>query len=175
MVELIPKQEQKPIFGQVFFLIVSLFALVGVAAAFFIVQQLIHGAEEELSALEKKFAQDTRPLEEALTAEVQNYQKETEILKTVLDERKALLPFFALLERITHPNVVFQKLEGSGETGVFNLEGTAESFFALEQQRLWWKKQGELESVLRDITFGAGESVGFQVEFSVKPEVLKPL
>ena len=111
MVELIPKREQKPIFGQVFFLIVSVAVLGAVATAFFVFQQLVRNEGELLEVLEKRFVQDTRPLEEELAAQLQDYKKKTEILRAVLDERKNALAFFGLLEQTSHPGVVFQQFK----------------------------------------------------------------
>ncbi|HCM36331.1 MAG TPA: hypothetical protein DIS53_00110 [Candidatus Wildermuthbacteria bacterium] len=175
MVELIPKRERKPIFGQVFFLIVSLAVLASATAAFLILQQLIANAHEELGRLEKTLTEDTRPLEEELSSRLLGYRRKTEILQGVLDERKAILPFFEILETTTHPGVFFRTFQGNPKTGVFTLEGEAQSFFALEQQRLAWENREEFESKLRDIRLGAGGSSLFTVEFTVNPGFLDVL
>lgn len=172
MVELIPKKEQKPIFGQVFFLIVSFAVLLSVAAAFFVLQQLARDAREVLEVLEKRFVQDTRPLEEELAAQLQKHKKKTEILRAVLDERKNVLPFFELLEQTSHPGVVFQELDGVAKTGAFVLTGEAKNFFVLEQQRLVWKERQEFTSVLRNIELSPTDRSSFEVEFDLKPEIL---
>ena len=172
MVELIPKKEQKPIFGQVFFLIVSVAMLLSVATAFFVFQQLSRDAREVLEVLEKRFVQDTRPLEEELAAQLQGHKKKTEILRAVLDERKNVLAFFGLLEQTSHPGVVFHEFEGDAKTGTFTLAGEAKNFFVLEQQRLVWEKQQEFQAVLRDIQLLEGSRSSFEVEFVVKPEIL---
>ena len=172
MVELIPKKEQKPIFGQIFFLIVSLCALLAVAIAFFVFRQLVENEREVLGVLEKRFLEDTRPLEEELAMQLQSARKKTEILGTVLDERKNALVFFRLLEQTTHPGVVFQKLEGNVKTGIFVLGGEAQDFVVLEQQRLVWEAQEGFSAILRDIQLSDEGKSSFEVEFVVKPEVL---
>ncbi|MBI2098589.1 MAG: hypothetical protein HYT49_02930 [Candidatus Wildermuthbacteria bacterium] len=175
IVEFIPKQEQKPIFGQVFFLIVSAAVLAGVVVAFFILQQLLHSARLELNQVEKTLVEDTKPLEEELFSELQEYKRQTEILKVVLLERKILLPFFSLLERTTHPDVFFQTFQGDAKTGVFELEGEARDFFVLEQQRLAWKGLGEFETELSGIKLGDEGSGLFEAKFVVRPGLLDPL
>ena len=172
MVELIPKKEQKPIFGQGFFLIVSSAMLFTVAGAFFVFQQLVRDTREVLEVLDERFTQDTQPLEDELTAQLQGYKKKTEILQAVLDERKNMLAFFGLLEQTSHPGIVFGGFEGDVKTGTFVLTGEAQNFFVLEQQRLVWKQQQEFQAVLRDISLGDGSKSGFEVEFIVKPNVL---
>ena len=172
MVELIPKREQKPIFGQAFFLIVFVAVFGAVATAFFVFQQLVQNEGEVLEVLEKRFVQDTRPLEEELAVQLQDSQKKTEILRAVLDERKNVLAFFRLLEQTSHPGVVFEGLKGDIKTGTFVLVGEAQNFFVLEQQRLVWEKQEEFSSLLRGIKLSEGGKSSFEVEFVVKPEIL---
>lgn len=171
MIDLIPKKEQKPIFGQVFFSIVSVAMLFAVAAAFFVFQQLAHNAREVLEVLEKRFVEDTRPLEEELAVQLQFDKKKTEILRGVLDERGDILGFFGFLEQTTHPGVTFQGLTGDVKTGAFLLTGRAQSFSVLEQQRLVWEKQQELSVMLRGITLDEGGQGGFEVEFALEPKV----
>jgi len=172
MVEIIPREEQKPIFGQVFFLIVSFAMLLSVATAFFVFQQLARDAREVLAVLEERFTQSTRPLEEELAAQLQDDKKKIEILRAVLDERKNVLAFFKLLEQTTHPGVVFTEFTGDVKTGAFVLEGEAQNFFVLEQQRLVWKERQEFSAILRDIQLVQGGRSSFEVEFVLKPEAL---
>lgn len=175
MVELIPKKEQKPIFGQVFFLIVSVAVLAGVVSAFFILGQLIVGNQAVLEDVEKTFAENTRPLQEELIARLEGYEKQAKTLRLVFDERRHLLPFFEVLEKTSHPGVAFQEFDGDTKTGVFVLLGEAESFSVLEQQRLIWKERKEFAATLRDIELNdAGGTVSFEVEFVVSPELLDP-
>jgi|SRR3989344_7599187 len=174
MVELIPKKEQKPIFGQVFFLIVSLAALFVVATAFFVFQQLDRNAREVRGVLEKRL-QDIQPIEEALVAQLQEYKKKTEMLRIVLGERRNTLAFFRLLEDMSHPGVVFGALKGDVGTGTFVLTGEAQNFFVLEQQRLVWREREEFDFVLRDVQLGQGGRSNFAVDFVVKPEILDPI
>lgn len=172
MVELIPRKEQKQIFGQVFFLILSVAMFFAVAVAFFVLQQLARDAREVLEVLEERFVRDTRPLEEELAAQLQDSKKKTEVLRAVLDDRKNVLAFFRLLEQTSHPGVVFQHFTGDIKTNTFMLTGEAQSFFVLEQQRLVWEKQQEFSAILRDIQLGEESRSNFEVEFVVKPEIL---
>lgn len=172
MVELIPKKEEKPIFGQVFFLIVSVAMLLAVAIAFFVFQQLARDASEILEVLEKRFLEGTRLLEEEVSAQLQADKKKTEILRAVLDERKNVLAFFGLLEQTSHPGVVFKEFEGDAKTGIFVLKGEAQNFVVLEQQRLVWRERQEFSTLLSDIELGQEGQSSFEVEFSVKPEIL---
>lgn len=172
MIDLIPKKEQKPIFGQVFFSIVSVAMFLAVAVAFFVFQQLVTNAREVLGVLEQRFVQDTRPLEEELSSQLRDYKKKTEILRTVFDERKNMLAVFKILEQTGHPGVVFREFTGDANTRVFVLEGQAQNFVVLEQQRLVWEKQEAFSAVLRDITLDEGGRSAFEVEFVFEPEVL---
>lgn len=175
IVELIPKQVQKPIFGQTFFLFVAIAVLAGAVIAIFILQQFIRNTQAELDVLEKTLAEDTRPLEEALEKELQGYKKKTDLLASVLGERKTLFPFLSRLERTTHPDVFFHDLKGDAGTGIFTLGGEARSFFVLEQQRLVWNEESVLGSKLQDISLGEAGTGNFTVEFTVDPRLLDPL
>ena len=175
MVELIPKREQKPIFGQAFFLIVSVAVLLASATAFFVFQQLVRNEREILEVLERRFAQGTRLLEEEMSAQLQMHKKKTEVLRTVLDERKNVLVFFGLLEQTSHPGVVFEEFTGDAKTGIFTLKGEAENFVVLEQQRLVWKERQEFSTLLSNIELGEQGQSGFEVEFSGKPEIFDSL
>jgi len=174
-VEFIPKQEQKPIFGQMFFVIVSIVLVAGVALSAFLLQQSSRSAREEFAALNKTFVEEIQPLEEELSAKLQGYREKTEVLKSVLDEKKNALAFLALLEQTTHPGVFFKSLSGSMKTGVFELEGEAQDFLVLEQQRLIWNNQEEFQSELHNIRLNKEGAAGFTVEFNVAPEILDPI
>ncbi|MEK7542327.1 MAG: hypothetical protein AAB524_01350 [Patescibacteria group bacterium] len=175
IVELIPKKAEKPVFGQVFFLIVSLAALVGVAVSFFILQQVIGRARLDLDILEKQLMQDTRPQEEKLVAKLSGYKQKVEDFKFVAGERKNFLPFFELLERTTHPDIFFINLERVGDKNIMFLGGETKDFFALEQQRLLWKKEKEFQTVQLKEMLLSGEGNGsFKVEFTLSPELLVP-
>ena len=174
IVEFIPKQEQKPIFGQMFFVIVSIVLVVGIAFSIFLLQQSVRSAREEFAVLNKTFVEEIRPLEEELSAKLQGYKGKTEVLKSVLDEKKNVLAFLTLLEQTTHSGIFFKSLKGNMKTGVFELEGEAENFLVLEQQRLIWNNQEEFQSELQNIRLSEEGAAEFMVEFIVAPEILNP-
>lgn len=175
IVELIPKQEHKPIFGQVFFLILSAAALAGTTIAFLILQQLINTNRTNLDILEKQLFFNTQPLEQELAAKLLIYKQNTEDFKVAASERKTFLPFLDLLEKNTHPDVFFTNLEKGESADTFVLDGQTRNFFTLEQQRLVWKQQKQFENVqLTNIALGESETASFNVEFTVIPELLTP-
>lgn len=175
VVEFIPKQEQKPIFGQMFFVIVSIVLVAGVVFSILLLQQSVEAAREEFAALNKTFVEEIQPFKEELSAKLQDYKEKTEVLKSVLDEKKNALAFLALLEQTTHPGVFFKSLSGSMKTRVFELEGEAQDFIVLEQQRLIWNSKEEFQSELRNIRLNEEGAVEFTVEFIVAPEILDPI
>ncbi len=174
IVELIPKKVEKPVFGQVFFLILSVAVLVGVGISFLVLTQLGNTTRTNLELLEKQLAEDTRPLELELSAKLSAYRQTVEDFKSAASERKNFLPFFELLERVTHPDVFFQNLSMAG-TNTMVLEGQTKDFFALEQQRLVWKKeQGFVNVQLKNLLLTSGSAGAFSVEFTLSPELLVP-
>ncbi len=173
IVELIPKQIKKPVFGQVFFLIVSIAVLAGTAVSLFIFQQLIGTARANLAILEKQFSQDTQPQEQELAEKLVEYKQIVEDFKFVAGERKSFLPFFKVLEKTTHPDVFFLALDETDNANVLALDGATRNFFALEQQRLVWKELNEFQNVqLKGIKLTGTGSGSFKVEFTLTPELL---
>jgi len=175
VVEFIPKQEQKPIFGQMFFVIVSIVLVASVAFSIFLLQQSVRSAREEFAALNKTFTEEIRPLEEELSVKLEGYKGKTEVLKSVLEQRKNAPAFLTLLEQTTHTDIFFKSLNGDIKTGVFELEGEAQNFLVLEQQRLIWNNQEKFQSELLDITLNEEGAAGFMVKFIVAPEILDPI
>lgn len=174
MVELIPKRQPKPIFGQLFFVIISFAVLVGVGATYFALRQLIEAKSLERDRLNKVFIEDTRPEEEELSAALKQYRQQTDMLAAALNERSYYAPFFDLLETTTHPDVFFSTLQGDAKTGIFRLNGEATNFFVLEQQRLAWQGSNAFTANLESIQLGADGTSAFAVEFKISPEFLKP-
>jgi hypothetical protein len=171
--ELIPKQTQKPIFGQIFFVFVSAVLLIGVILTFVILSQFITGARDTLAELDRVLKEDTRPLEEQLSESLRYEKSKIEVLEFVLKERRTMFPFLRLLEETTHPEVFFHGFSGDARTGVFALSGEAKDFFVLEQQRLVWESRDEFTTDLQSIQ-RSGEGAGeFGVEFTLEPELLR--
>ena len=61
------------------------------------------------------------------------------------------------------------------KTRVFELEGEAQDFIVLAQQRLIWNSKEEFQSELRNIRLNEEGAVEFTVEFIVAPEILDPI
>lgn len=174
-VELIPKKVGKPVFGQVFFLILSFVVLVGVGISFFVLQRFIETNRADLDLLNKQLAESTRPLEQELTTKLNAHKQNGEDFKFVAGKRKDFLPLFELLERATHPDVFFRNLKIADNQNAFVLDGVTRDFFALEQQRLVWNKEQGFESVrLSAMTLTTDKTGSFTVEFMVSPELLIP-
>lgn len=172
MFELIPKQERKPIFGQVFLFIVSIVVFVGVSVGTFVVQQLESDTRAALDILEKTLISDIQPREEELEKALLEYRQQTEDLKEILGMRKEFLAFFSFLEETTHPNIFFTDVESGAKNNAIVLSGVAADFFILEQQRAVWKEREELQSFRLqglEITGRGGE---FRVEFWFVPGFL---
>lgn len=172
MVELIPKQEKKPIFGQLFFFIVAVAVFAGVLVGVVVVRQLESDTREALDLLEKTLVSDVQPQEEELEKILLEYERQAEDLKEILKERKEFLAFFAFLEETTHPDIFFVDLQGGLSNSRVMLSGVAADFFILEQQRIVWREREELLSLKLqelEITESGG---AFEVEFLFVPDFL---
>ena len=173
MVELIPKKQRKPVFSQIFFIIISLAVAAGTGTGFFILEQVRASTELALESLDRVLIEDTRPLEMELETELETSKKKVEGLRAVLQERRNFLAFFSIIERSTHPDVSFESFEGTSESERFVLAGNAKDFVILEQQRQAWNTQSQFESVaIKDMGFTKDGRAGFEVEFLLKTDVL---
>lgn len=162
IVELIPKQVQKPIFGPWFFLITSFLLLLGVATGFFILKHFHAQASESLRNLDQTFQQDIKPEEEMVQLEVSSYRQKVEYMKTVLGRRSDFSRLFDFLERAMHPEVFFVSFRVDAVDPKASLEGIASSFLALEQQRRIWAEQQDLRELnLESIELGSDGAITF--------------
>ncbi|HZX49952.1 MAG TPA: hypothetical protein VFE94_02250 [Candidatus Paceibacterota bacterium] len=164
-IELIPRREEKPVFGRPFFLIISTVVFVGVAAGVLVLEQLASAKKDELNSLQRTFVQDTRPQEEELARQLQEYRAKIENLRLALDQRQDVLWLFEFLEDTLHPDVFLTEFENMRENS-FVFQGEAVNAFVLEQQRLVWEGQEGMQSVeLKEIELLSSGRVEFQVEF----------
>jgi len=165
MVEIIPKQKQKPLFGQWFFLIASVLLLGGVAVGFFVLDQLEKNAREILEGLEETLAADTQPQEQAIVAELNEYKEKIDRFREAAAEREDFLPLFVLLEQSILDGVVLSRLESERGSNKIFIEGVADSFFVLEQQRLLWKQQEQIgKTDIRNMNLEQEGQVQFEAE-----------
>ena len=171
MVDLIPKKQRKPVFSQVFFLLISSAVAIGIGVIFMVLEQVRASENLVVENLSKTLLEDTRPLEMDTEEALQEYKKEIEGVADALKERKDFLAFFALLEQSTHPDIVFTGMEEA--LGSIVLMGEAENFAILEQQRQVWRTMGQFESVsIADMEITREGNAGFEVTFVLRPDVL---
>ncbi|HEX9722345.1 MAG TPA: hypothetical protein VGA53_03710 [Candidatus Paceibacterota bacterium] len=146
--DLIPKQEQKPLFGQWFFLIASFLLLAGVGIGFFVLDQLEQSSREALETIERTLQEEIQPQEQSLVEELQRAREKIDRFKLAAERRKDFLPLFQILEESTHEGVVFSSFQTNRQKAQITLAGTAQNFFVLEQQRLLWKRQPQIKEIV---------------------------
>jgi hypothetical protein len=148
-IDLIPKQQEKPLFGKWFFFIASALLVGGVGIGFFVLGEFEKNNKQTLGVLESTLRNDIQPQEQSLIGELNAARESVERFKAVVAERKDFLPFFQLLERSTHEEVVFSKFTAGRESATTTIEvsGIARDFFTLEQQRLLWKQQSQIQHI----------------------------
>jgi hypothetical protein len=172
MVQLIPKQEKKPIFGQLFFLIIAIGVFAGTITAFVVFEQLRGQSLETRESLEETLVKDIRPREKEMEQEIKRYQEQLTALEEILAKRSIFLAFFDVLERTTHPNIFFSSMTGTLHGERLELSGEANDFFAIEQQRLVWEEEDTFEEMnMGNINLSKDGAAAFKVDFVVKREI----
>jgi len=165
MVDLIPKEEKKPLFGRWFFFIASALLLGSVGIGFFVLDRLERNAREILEGLEKTLVVDTQPQEQAIAVELTEYKEKMDRFRGAAAEREDFLPPFSLLEQSILDGVVLGSFEAANGPNQILLQGVADSFFVLEQQRLLWKEQEQIQKLdIRNMRLEQEGQVQFEAE-----------
>jgi len=168
MVELIPRQERKPLFGQWFFFIASFLLIGGVGIGFFILDQLENNAKDILVSLQETLLRDTRPQEEALATELSAYKEKIDRLSAAASEREDFLRYFTFLEDSIIDGVYLTRFEADRDSAILAFEGVANSFLDLERQRLLWKSQEQIKQVdIMNMLLGGDGTISFQAELAL--------
>lgn len=103
-----------------------------------------------------------------------NYQKKIDTFSQLLKNHKYLLTFFDYIEDISHPRVYFREFSLEMKESKVMLSGVADSFQALGQQILMFKKADFIENVnLSGIVIGEEGGAEFSIDFSLLPDILK--
>ena len=84
---------------------------------------------------------------------------------TLVQLRKNVLPAFSFLQNVVHPQVTFLSMSVDANSHTMQLQGTAESFSALDEQLAVLKAREEPSSFsLTNLNLGQHGGVDFQME-----------
>ncbi|MCH8244298.1 hypothetical protein IIB97_00160 [Patescibacteria group bacterium] len=171
MIDIIPKVSQSPpLLVRIFFILsigVFLVSVGGFVLLFFLelgIQQRIVEIEDTLGA--EKTQEQTQ-----LEQEVSVVRTRLEDFTTLVRQRKDVLPAFSFLETVVHPDVTFLAMSIDSVRHNMQLQGSAESFFALDEQLVVLQARSEPSSLsLTNLNIGIQSGVDFQIEIQFPAE-----
>ena len=171
MIDIIPKVSQSPpLLVRIFFILsigVFLVSVGGFVLLFFLelgIQQRIVEIEDTLGA--EKTQEQTQ-----LEQEVSVVRTRLEDFTTLVRQRKDVLPAFSFLETVVHPDVTFLAMSIDSVRHNMQLQGSAESFFALDVQLVVLQARSEPSSLsLTNLNIGIQSGVDFQIEIQFPAE-----
>jgi len=170
MVEIIPKPAEKspPWFNILFYF--SLGLLLAAVLAYFILGSYLKKAETTLRNLEETLTKGRTAEEITLEKRVFEYQKKIEDFSKVINQHLFSSNFFEFIEKNTHPQVWFARMDLNVRGGRVELSGEAEDFVILHQQLQILRAHPLAEDLnLSKIAIGKKGKVDFGISLGLKP------
>ncbi|MCH7605020.1 hypothetical protein IID24_03485 [Patescibacteria group bacterium] len=174
MIDIIPKEPVKYPFGIHLLLYIGI-AIFGVSiVGFFVLQQLTLIKTEEIVSIEEALLKEIKPEEQALEEKMVLTKRKIDDFSHILAVRRNILNFFALLEKDTHPAVVFRSLNLDAQEYTAVLSGESTNFFTLEQQMLVFQNEVKIEEInLVGARFGQRNTAVFELNMQLDPELFQ--
>jgi len=174
MVEIIPKSEAKLPAWQNIFLYFSFGLLLMVVLAYFILDIYLDRAETTLKNLEETLAKEKTAEEIALEEEVFGYQRKIGDFSKLINQHLFSSKFFEFIEKNSHPQVWFSRLDLNTREGRAKLTGEAGNFVVLHQQLQILRTNSSVKNLdLVGIAIGKEGRVNFGLNLDLYPSLFK--
>jgi hypothetical protein len=174
MVEIIPKPAAKVPFWQNLLFYFSFSLLLMVLLSYFILGSYLKKAEITLNDLKETLAKEKTAEEITLEEKITGYQRKIEDFSKLIDQRFLSSKFFEFIEKNSHPQVWFSKLDLDSVNGKAKLTGEAENFLVLHQQLQIFRKDPLVKNLdLVKITIGREGRVNFDLNLEFQPALFK--
>lgn len=174
MVEIIPKTAAKlPLWQNILFYF-SLVLLSVAVLAYFILVFSLKKAETTSENLEEILAKEKTVEEVVLEKEVFDYQKKIKDFSKLINLHLFSSNFFEFIEKNTHPQIWFSKLDLNPRKGEASLSGEAENFTVLHQQLQIFRADPKVLNLnLVKIAIGKEGGVDFGLNLGLDPSLFK--
>lgn len=174
MVELIPKETpQIPRWLNIVFyfsLLILFFSII----SFFVLGNSIKKAQSALQGLEIDLFEARTAERVVLEKEIINYEKKINDFFSLAPHHLEASFFFGFLERITHPQVWFPRINFDADQSKVYFGGTTRNFESLGQQILIFQQENFISDVnLEKVSIDRTGDINFDLSFSVNLELLK--
>lgn len=173
-IEIVPKEKIKRLTKESILFYLSLFLFIFSIALFLFFTYSQKEGLKTLQELEAALVQQKTREEVELSQKISEAKKKTEAISLLLSSHKKGTNFFNLLEKLTHPEVSFNKFILETEEGMVSLTGRTESFKALGQQTSALEEEELIEEVnLVYIKMGKEKEIEFLISLLLDPEIWK--
>jgi hypothetical protein len=174
MVEIIPKPAAKVPLWQNLLFYFSFSLLLMVLLSYFILGIYLKKAEITLNGLEETLTKEKTAEEIALEKKITGYQRKIEDFSKLIGQHLLSSKFFEFIEKKSHSQVWFSKLDLNPVNGKAKLTGEAENFFILHQQLQILRKDPLVKNLdLVQITIGKEGRVDFDLNLEFQPALFK--
>ena len=174
MIEIIPKPAIKtPLWQEVLFYF-SIALLVGVILSYFIIGHFQKESSAALEDLEARLAQERTPQRVVLEETVLGQQKKIRDFASIFGEHRVVSEIFEILEKDTHPQVMFQNLSLDPERAQTEISGLTDSFQTMGEQLLIFQKEEKIKTAeLSDVSINKDGKINFTLLISFSPQVFE--
>ena len=174
MVTIIPKAAPKESLWQSLLFYFSLGLFVAVILSYFIIGNLEERTTDNIKEVQLEIDQVADKDDIMIESQVLAIKEKTEAFSLLFEDHRRPSRFFEMLEKNTHPDVQFNKIELGSVSLRAELEGFAPNFKAVGQQLYIF--QGELsikEIKLTGLSLGANGEAVFSLDIFLSPAVFK--
>lgn len=173
-IEIIPKKTEAklPAVNILFYL--SLILLIIFVLSYFVLGYFQKKSAKTLQNIEDIISQKETSEAKALKKKIFGYQEKIEVVASLLTSHQLSRNFFTRLEDLSCPKVFFSNLDLDVGKSQVSLSGQTESFEALGQQLLIFKKGEFIKDVnLTKVSIGKEGEIEFTIELSFDPQIFK--
>jgi hypothetical protein len=172
MVEIIPKEAPKPSKGASALLYFAIFLLLLTAGGYFVLNNYLQKAEDELASLKLEVSQIMTQEKTALEQEILTSKGEIDNFSSLIEQHLEPSMIFEIIQRATHPQVWFGKLDFDPRRKVFEVSGETQSFESLGQQILIMEEDEAIDKVdLKTVSISKEGGIEFNMSFSLSESV----
>ena len=173
-IEIIPKkiEAKLPAVNILFYL--SLILLIIFVLSYFVLGYFQKKSARTLQNIQDLISQKETSEAKALKKKIFGYQEKIEAVASLLASHQLSRDFFTRLEDLSYPKVFFSELDLDVGKSQASLSGQTESFEALGQQLLIFRKGEFIKDVnLTKVSIGREGKIEFIIELSFDPKMFK--
>jgi len=135
---------------------------------------LIDNAKKILEGKEATLAEEKTAEEIGLEKELSDYEKKTRDFSILINRHLFFSKTFEFIEKNTHPDIWFSRLDLSPKEGQVSLSGETESFVTLHQQVQIFKTDPLVKGLnLIEIAIGKEGRIDFDLSLTLDPGLFK--